>query len=249
MPTAIASTCTRLTLSRRLPACDAPRPTFAQSTSAPHWPLLVDFAVFAGVVAIFYAFARSPLLVHRPVAEAVIERSPRALPIYAFYSLVRMASPISSASPSRSPTATSPLQQACRSHDDRCLDVLQSIRYSAFFPESCSPPSLFSHPPARLELGSIILIFTGQVWNIAFSFYSSLKAIPASFAKPPHLRFSRCSASSSWSFPSAPLALSGIPWSPSLRDGSRSCSARCLSSTITTSVSPARLLPQNRRRP
>jgi NitT/TauT family transport system permease protein len=29
-----------------------------------------------------------------------------------------------------------------------------------------------------LELGSVLLIFTGQAWNIAFSFYASLKAIP-----------------------------------------------------------------------
>ena len=27
-------------------------------------------------------------------------------------------------------------------------------------------------------MGSILLIFTGQVWNMAFSFYSSLKSIP-----------------------------------------------------------------------
>ena len=30
-----------------------------------------------------------------------------------------------------------------------------------------------------LELGSILLIFTGQAWNMTFSFYSSLKNIPA----------------------------------------------------------------------
>jgi NitT/TauT family transport system permease protein len=29
-----------------------------------------------------------------------------------------------------------------------------------------------------VELGSVLLIFTGQVWNIAFSFYSSLKTQP-----------------------------------------------------------------------
>src|SRR6185312_2364732 len=29
-----------------------------------------------------------------------------------------------------------------------------------------------------VELGAIILIFTGQVWNMAFSFYSSLRSIP-----------------------------------------------------------------------
>ena len=29
-----------------------------------------------------------------------------------------------------------------------------------------------------IELGAILLIFTGQVWNMAFSFYSSLKSLP-----------------------------------------------------------------------
>ena len=29
-----------------------------------------------------------------------------------------------------------------------------------------------------IEMGSILLIFTGQVWNMAFSFYASLKSIP-----------------------------------------------------------------------
>jgi NitT/TauT family transport system permease protein len=38
--------------------------------------------------------------------------------------------------------------------------------------------ALFPTRQLGLELGSIVLIFTGQVWNIAFSFYSSLKAIP-----------------------------------------------------------------------
>ncbi len=38
--------------------------------------------------------------------------------------------------------------------------------------------ALFPHSQLGIELGSIVLIFTGQVWNIAFSFYSSLKTIP-----------------------------------------------------------------------
>ena len=29
-----------------------------------------------------------------------------------------------------------------------------------------------------IEMGAILLIFTGQVWNMAFSFYSSLKSLP-----------------------------------------------------------------------
>jgi NitT/TauT family transport system permease protein len=38
--------------------------------------------------------------------------------------------------------------------------------------------ALFPTTQVGVELGSILLIFTGQVWNMAFSVYSSLKSIP-----------------------------------------------------------------------
>jgi NitT/TauT family transport system permease protein len=38
--------------------------------------------------------------------------------------------------------------------------------------------SLFPSRQLGVEFGSIVLIFTGQVWNMAFSFYASLKALP-----------------------------------------------------------------------
>jgi NitT/TauT family transport system permease protein len=38
--------------------------------------------------------------------------------------------------------------------------------------------ALFPHHQIGVEMGAILLIFTGQVWNMAFSFYSSLKSIP-----------------------------------------------------------------------
>src|SRR5262249_55915964 len=38
--------------------------------------------------------------------------------------------------------------------------------------------AVFPPSQVRAALGAILLIFTGQVWNLAFSFYSSLKAIP-----------------------------------------------------------------------
>jgi NitT/TauT family transport system permease protein len=38
--------------------------------------------------------------------------------------------------------------------------------------------ALFPTTQLGVELGSIFLIFTGQVWNMAFSVYSSLKSIP-----------------------------------------------------------------------
>ena len=59
------------------------------------------------------------------------------------------------------------------------LDILQSIPVLSFL-----PPVVLAMvalvPAIRLgiEMGVILLIFTGQVWNLAFSFYSSLKSIP-----------------------------------------------------------------------
>jgi NitT/TauT family transport system permease protein len=38
--------------------------------------------------------------------------------------------------------------------------------------------SLIKTRQLGIEMGAIILIFTGEVWNMAFSFYSSLKSIP-----------------------------------------------------------------------
>ena len=59
------------------------------------------------------------------------------------------------------------------------LDILQSIPVLSFLPGvMLAMVSLFPDKQVGVELGSIILIFTGQVWNMAFSFYSSLKSIP-----------------------------------------------------------------------
>ena len=59
------------------------------------------------------------------------------------------------------------------------LDTLQSIPVLSFLPGvMVAMVALFPTRQLGVELGSILLIFTGQVWNMAFSFYSSLKSIP-----------------------------------------------------------------------
>jgi NitT/TauT family transport system permease protein len=56
---------------------------------------------------------------------------------------------------------------------------LQSIPVLSFLPGvMLAMVSLFPTKQLGVELGSILLIFTGQVWNMTFSFYSSLKNIP-----------------------------------------------------------------------
>jgi NitT/TauT family transport system permease protein len=59
------------------------------------------------------------------------------------------------------------------------LDTLQSIPVLSFLPGvMVAMVALFPTRQIGLELGSILLIFTGQVWNMTFSFYSSLKSLP-----------------------------------------------------------------------
>ncbi len=61
----------------------------------------------------------------------------------------------------------------------RCSTVLQSIPVLSFLPGvMLAMVALFPSRQLGVELGAILLIFTGQVWNMAFSFYASLKNIP-----------------------------------------------------------------------
>jgi NitT/TauT family transport system permease protein len=62
------------------------------------------------------------------------------------------------------------------------LDILQSIPVLGFLPGLVLVLiALFPHTNTGLELACIIMIFTGQVWNMTFSFYSSLKSVPSDF--------------------------------------------------------------------
>ena len=68
------------------------------------------------------------------------------------------------------------------------LDTLQSIPVLCFLPGvMISMVALFPTTQLGVELGSILLIFTGQVWNMAFSVYSSLKNIPREMLEAAHL--------------------------------------------------------------
>jgi NitT/TauT family transport system permease protein len=59
------------------------------------------------------------------------------------------------------------------------LDILQSIPVLSFLPPVVlAMVALIPGHQMGIEMGVILLIFTGQVWNLAFSFYSSLKTIP-----------------------------------------------------------------------
>ncbi|WP_291492770.1 ABC transporter permease subunit [Desulfurella sp.] len=62
------------------------------------------------------------------------------------------------------------------------LDILQSIPVLGFLPAVVlALIALFPNNNTGLELASIIMIFTGQVWNMVFGFYGTLNSIPQEF--------------------------------------------------------------------
>jgi NitT/TauT family transport system permease protein len=59
------------------------------------------------------------------------------------------------------------------------LDILQSIPVLSFLPGVVlAMIALFPNSRIGVEISSILLIFTGQVWNMAFSYYNSMNTLP-----------------------------------------------------------------------
>jgi NitT/TauT family transport system permease protein len=91
------------------------------------------------------------------------------------------------------------------------LDILQSIPVLSFLPGvMLAMVALFPGRQIGLELGSILLIFTGQAWNIAFSFYASLKGIPRELDEA--ARLYRFSAWQRFTELELPFAAIGLVW-------------------------------------
>jgi NitT/TauT family transport system permease protein len=164
------------------------RPDGSRSFAA-YWSLLPkvetsslpDLLMFAGGIALFYGIVMVGKSWLGPITpEVPISRSLWALPAYAGFSLLRIgvAYVVSLAF-----TLVYGYIAAYNPRAERfmipLLDVLQSIPVLSFLPGvMLAMVALFPSRQLGVELGAILLIFTGQVWNMAFSFYASLKSIP-----------------------------------------------------------------------
>jgi NitT/TauT family transport system permease protein len=137
--------------------------------------------MFGAGIALFYGVlvvGRTWLGPFTPQVE--ISRSPLALVPYAGYSLLRITIAYVL---SLSFTLVYGYVAAYNPRAERfmipLLDVLQSIPVLSFLPGvMLAMVALFPGRQLGVEAGAILLIFTGQVWNMAFSFYASLKSIP-----------------------------------------------------------------------
>jgi NitT/TauT family transport system permease protein len=142
---------------------------------------LPDLLMFGAGIALFYGVLRVGQTWLGPFTpEVEISRSPWALAAYAGYSLLRITIAYAL---SLSFTLVYGYVAAYNPRAERfmipLLDVLQSIPVLSFLPGvMLAMVALFPGRQLGVEAGAILLIFTGQVWNMAFSFYASLKSIP-----------------------------------------------------------------------
>ncbi len=145
------------------------------------WPFVLDVGVaFCGMAMFFAVLHLAHYWMGTPAPVVPISHSARALPLYAFYSIFRIGiayllslifAIVYGYTAARNPRLE-PWMIAV-------LDILQSIPVLSFLPPVVlAMVSLIPGHQLGIEMGVILLIFTGQVWNLAFSFYSSLKSIP-----------------------------------------------------------------------
>ena len=138
-----------------------------------------DVVVIAIVVVLIYAGVRLSFGAPAAVAGPSISLQPEVLPYYAIRSVGRMAAAYvlsllfalvygrAAAYHRRAERFLLPL-----------LDVLQSVPILSFLPVVLLGLSTVLPQPVAVELASIVLIFTSQVWNLVFVWYQSLTTIP-----------------------------------------------------------------------
>ena len=148
---------------------------------APRSTVLFDVPILFAALGLFYGLLSLTRYWTGPVnSQPVISLDPGALPVYALFSVARLAVAYIIS------LLVTFVYGYIAAHNRRAerimiplLDTLQSIPVLSFLPGvMVAMVSLFPSRQLGIELGSILLIFTGQVWNMAFSAYSSFKNIP-----------------------------------------------------------------------
>ena len=142
---------------------------------------LVDVAIAVGLAGLLYGLTKvegewTGSL--RPTVE--IDLSPLALPRYAFFSLSRgLLAYLFSLGFTLVYGYWAAKDRVAERVLVPLLDVLQSIPVLGFMPGLVlALVHVFQKSNVGLEMAAVIMIFTGQAWNMTFSFYHSLRSVP-----------------------------------------------------------------------
>ncbi len=139
-----------------------------------------DILILLFIGSIIYAISSLNTYYTRPYEPLSFDLSPSKLPLYSLYSLIRaILAYILSFIFTLVYGYTAAYNKKLEKILIPLLDILQSIPVLSFLPPVfMAVLALFPGSQIGLEITSIILIFTGQVWNMVFSFYHSLISIP-----------------------------------------------------------------------
>jgi NitT/TauT family transport system permease protein len=178
-------------------------------------PNLYDCIIFAVIAAAFVLAAHAAREMGEPLARldlAPVTLDPRNLPEYALRTTMRMFAAIAASLLFTFTVAT----LAAKSRKAElvivpALDILQSVPVLGFLTFTVVLfMRLFPGSQLGAECASIFAIFTSQAWNMAFSFYQSLRTVPGDldevcrhFQLSPWLRFWRLEV---------PFAAPGLIW-------------------------------------
>jgi NitT/TauT family transport system permease protein len=178
-------------------------------------PNLYDCVIFLLIIGAFVALAHAARDMARPLATlsiAPVTLDPANLPAYALRTTLRMFAAILASLLFTFVVAT----LAAKSRKAEiviipALDILQSVPVLGFLTFTVTIfLGLFPGSQLGAECAAIFAIFTAQAWNMAFSFYQSLRTVPADldevsrhFRLSPWLRFWRLDV---------PFAAPGLIW-------------------------------------
>ncbi|HSP95751.1 MAG TPA: ABC transporter permease subunit [Candidatus Dormibacteraeota bacterium] len=150
----------------------------AESARGTWWIDLLVVVALAAVVAGVVALARRWTAPLRPTVD--IDLSLWSLPGYTLLSLARgVAAYLLSLAFTLVYGSVAAHRRVAERVMIPVLDILQGIPVLGFLPGLVlGMVALFPGSNIGLELACVVMIFTGQVWNMTFSFYGSLRAIP-----------------------------------------------------------------------
>ncbi len=185
---------------------------FATFTTRPNrW----DWALLPLVLAVLVAVAYGAMQMARPFAlgqPMPVELDPAVLPYYLLRTILRMFAALGAALVfSFAFAAVAARFRLAEKVLLPLLDVLQSVPILGFQAIAIAPfIALFPGSQLGVECAAIFAIFTSQAWNMAFSLYQSMRAVPAELKEAS--RVFRLSAWQRFWRLELPFAMPGLLW-------------------------------------
>jgi NitT/TauT family transport system permease protein len=158
---------------------------FARRRFAPNRFDLIAFMLLGGLAVLVVHGARQMNLPLSTVHNAGVVLDPARLPEYALRSTLRMFAAIIASLLFTFVVATlAAKNKKAELIIIPALDILQSVPVLGFLTFTLTFfMGLFPGRELGVELASVFLVFTAQAWNMAFSFYQSLRTLPGDLSE------------------------------------------------------------------